>query len=75
LLNWRITVDEQSKSIFKSKTFWTAILSPVVAWVGGHVFHAQPDTINVITETLATMTPVIIGLRMASDGAVHVIPK
>lgn len=64
-----------SKSIFASKTFWTAILSPVVGYIGGKLLHLPPESVTTIAETLATVAPVFISLRYVSDSAVHVLPK
>lgn len=68
-------MDDVSKNLFTTKTFWAAILGPLVGWIGTTLFHAQPDTVHVVVETLSAVAPVVIGLRMVTKTPVHIAPQ
>jgi hypothetical protein len=59
-----------SKSIFKSKTFWLAVLQGVAGVLG--VLHPDP-TMKAAGGLAIAKSVVDVGLRLVTEDAVHVV--
>ena len=62
------------KSMLGTRTFWAAILTPIVTIVGGRVFHLDNDTTMTIATALTSIA--MIGMRAVTKTAVtSVLPQ
>lgn len=63
-----------SKSLFVSKTFWLALLSPLAGWLtskyGLDLSAAQQD---IVAQALGALAAAVIAVRLKTSPPVHIV--